>query len=82
MSRQSACLNLPNEVAIGQYADHRDLARFLGKEDINYRPVQTRLVQFHEDILHKMAVVQLEVPEVTKGIRGNNILIKGRFELC
>ncbi|KAF8242731.1 hypothetical protein K440DRAFT_664567 [Wilcoxina mikolae CBS 423.85] len=82
VDRQSACLNLPNEVAIGQYADHRDLARFLSKDDINYRPVQTRLVQFHEDILHKMTVVQLEVSEATTGIRASQQYFEIPFAPC
>jgi hypothetical protein len=43
-------MNLPNEVSIGQNADHRDIARFESLTDRNYRPVASRLQKFHDEI--------------------------------
>lgn len=53
VEHRSAILNLPNEVPIGQNADHRDIARFESPTDRNYRPVASRLQKFHDDIANK-----------------------------
>jgi hypothetical protein len=53
VEHRSAILNLPNEVPIGQNADHRDMARFESPTDRNYRPVASRLQKFHDDIANK-----------------------------
>ncbi|KAF3936592.1 hypothetical protein ABW19_dt0207138 [Dactylella cylindrospora] len=50
VERQSAILNLPDEVAIGQYSDHREIVRFKSGQDRNFRPVLSRLKKFEEDI--------------------------------
>ncbi|KAK2753074.1 hypothetical protein FQN55_005034 [Onygenales sp. PD_40] len=53
VEEHSAILNVPNEIPIGQYADHRDIARFSSYEDRNFRPVMTRLLTFKDDIAGK-----------------------------
>lgn len=50
VEQNSAVLNLTNEVAIGQNADHRDMARFGSIHDRNFRPVLTRLHIFRREI--------------------------------
>ncbi|KAK6387496.1 hypothetical protein LTS17_000765 [Exophiala oligosperma] len=50
VDHRSAILNLPNEITIGQNADHRELARFKSKDDRNFRPVLSRLLKFKVDI--------------------------------
>ena len=49
-------MNLPNEVAIGQNADHRAIARFSSKHDRNFRPVLSRLKFFRDDIAQKYEI--------------------------
>ncbi|PYH46386.1 LipA and NB-ARC domain protein [Aspergillus saccharolyticus JOP 1030-1] len=50
VEQRSAILNIPNEIPIGQFADHRNIARFSSVKDRNYRPVVTRLLKFKQDI--------------------------------
>ena len=45
---------LPNEVRIGQNADHREIARFLSLQDRNFRPLLRRLEIFKDDIVRKI----------------------------
>ena len=42
---------MPNEVRIGQNADHREIARFSSLQDRNFRPLLRRLEKFSSDIL-------------------------------
>lgn len=51
MEHHSAILNLPDEITIGQYADHRNIVRFESISDRNFRPVLSRLKRFEEDIV-------------------------------
>ncbi len=46
----SAILRTPNEVAIGQNANHREITKFSDAKDMNYRPVLSKLLKFGEDI--------------------------------
>jgi hypothetical protein len=46
----SAILRAPNEVAIGQNANHSDITKFADVFDMNYRPVLLRLLQLGENI--------------------------------
>ncbi|QVM13232.1 hypothetical protein D8B26_007846 [Coccidioides posadasii str. Silveira] len=55
VEQRSALLNVPNEIPIGQFADHRSIARFSSVDDRNYRPVITRLLKFRQDITQKPA---------------------------
>jgi hypothetical protein len=50
VDHRSGILNLPNEIAIGQNANHRDLARFRSENDRNFRPVVSRLQIFKRGI--------------------------------
>ncbi|KAI1972184.1 hypothetical protein LOZ35_004696 [Ophidiomyces ophidiicola] len=50
VEQRSAILNVPCEISIGQFADHRDIARFSSVADRNYRPVLTRLLRFTQDL--------------------------------
>ena len=44
MDRDSACLNLPNELAIGiAGADHRSICKFANIESQKYEPVRLAL---------------------------------------
>ncbi|RHZ65508.1 uncharacterized protein CDV56_107767 [Aspergillus thermomutatus] len=54
VEQRSALLNVPNEIPIGQFADHRDIARFASVTDRNYRPVITRLLKFRQDIAKEL----------------------------
>ncbi|RPB21265.1 hypothetical protein L211DRAFT_890067 [Terfezia boudieri ATCC MYA-4762] len=54
MEHHSAILNLPDEVTIGQYANHRNIVRFESIGDRNFRPVLSRLKRFEEDIVKKV----------------------------
>jgi hypothetical protein len=67
VERHSAVLNLPNEVAIPQCADHREIARFESLHDRNFRPVLTRINIFKEDILGKVKSITSGQPEVNTG---------------
>ncbi|TGZ78640.1 TPR repeat-contain NB-ARC [Ascodesmis nigricans] len=53
VDHHSAILNLPDEIAIPQYSDHREIARFASASDRNFRPVLTRLKKFEEDITNQ-----------------------------
>ncbi|KMP09096.1 TPR repeat [Coccidioides immitis RMSCC 2394] len=55
VKEQSALLCVPNEIPIGQFADHRSISRFSSVNDRNYRPVITRLLKFRQDITKKPA---------------------------
>ena len=57
MEQRSAILNVPNEVQIGQFADHKEIARFSSVNDRNYRPVITRLLKFKQDIYKKLVLL-------------------------
>ena len=50
VKESSAVLMVPNEVRIGQNADHREIARFSSLQDRNFRPLLSRLKQFRDDI--------------------------------
>ncbi|KAL8797717.1 MAG: hypothetical protein Q9195_000069 [Heterodermia aff. obscurata] len=50
VEKSSAVLNLPNEEAIPQLADHRGIARFESNKDRNFRAVINRLVAFKTSI--------------------------------
>ncbi|KAL6719971.1 hypothetical protein ACLMJK_001892 [Lecanora helva] len=50
VDHRSAILNLPNEIAIGQNANHREIARFKSKNDRNFRPIVSRLTKFSRDL--------------------------------
>ncbi|KAL9585407.1 MAG: hypothetical protein Q9203_004257 [Teloschistes exilis] len=50
----SAILNVPNEVVIGQNADHHEIARFVSLHDRNLRPVLSRLNIFRQDISNQL----------------------------
>ncbi|KAI1950901.1 hypothetical protein LOZ57_001449 [Ophidiomyces ophidiicola] len=50
VEQRSAILNVPGEISIGQFANHRDIARFSSVADRNYRPVLTRLLRFTKDL--------------------------------
>lgn len=56
VERRSAILNLPEEIVIGQYSDHRDIVRFTSLQDRNFRPVLSRLSKFGEDINKQFSV--------------------------
>lgn len=56
VEQNSAVLNLPNEIAIGQNADHRDMARFGSIHDRNFRPVLTRFQIFQREIFDQLEV--------------------------
>ncbi|PYH76481.1 hypothetical protein BO82DRAFT_205030 [Aspergillus uvarum CBS 121591] len=55
VKQRSAILNIPNEIPIGQFADHRSIARFSSVEDRNYTPVLARLLKFKQDIARILA---------------------------
>lgn len=57
VEQRSAILNVPNEVQIGQFADHKEIARFSSVDDRNYRPVVTRLLKFKQDIHKKLTLL-------------------------
>ncbi|KAL9119010.1 MAG: hypothetical protein Q9187_004437 [Circinaria calcarea] len=57
VEHHSAILNLPNEVAIGQNSDHRNMARFKSMHDRNFRPVLFRLEKFRRDISKRDALL-------------------------
>ncbi|KAI9847786.1 MAG: hypothetical protein M1837_001679 [Sclerophora amabilis] len=54
VEHRSAILNVPNEVAIGQNADHREMARFKSIHDRNFRPVLSRLSKFRQNLANKV----------------------------
>ena len=43
-------MNLPNEIPIGQNADHQSIVTFKSVNDRNFRPVISRLQKFKRDI--------------------------------
>ena len=82
VEHHSAVLNLPNEVAITQYADHREIARFESLHDRNFRSLLTRINIFKEDILGKVKSIACGQPEVsTGGICAQVILIPSHKEI-
>ena len=54
VTEQSAALNVPSEVKIGQNADHRDMARFVSIHDRNFRPMLTRLDMFQTGLASQL----------------------------
>ncbi|KAL8646466.1 MAG: hypothetical protein Q9210_006126 [Variospora velana] len=54
VEQDSAILHVPNEVVIGQNADHREIARFDSLHDRNFRPVLSRLEVFRQDIINQL----------------------------
>ena len=56
-------MNLPNEIAIGQNADHRSIARFSSEHDRNYRPVLSRLRLFRDDIAQDL---EISLPNISE----------------
>ncbi|KAI9889407.1 MAG: hypothetical protein M1814_005343 [Vezdaea aestivalis] len=69
VDRQSALLNLPNEVSIGQNADHRGIARFYSQDDPNLRPIVSRLIKFQRDLEghSREEEISIEVTALTGG---------------
>ena len=73
-----AVLNVPNEVQIGQNVNHRSIARFRSSTDRNFRPVISRLIEFHRDIgesemlLHEcLEEISIEIPSTEGKSLGN-----------
>jgi hypothetical protein len=60
VEQRSAVLNVPNEVAIGQFADHQEITRFSSIDDRNYRPVVMRLQKLSQDISDKLTASKPE----------------------
>ena len=54
VEQDSATLHVPNEVVIGQNADHREIARFDSLHDRNLRPVLSRLDVFRQNIINQL----------------------------
>ncbi|KMP09093.1 TPR repeat:NB-ARC [Coccidioides immitis RMSCC 2394] len=50
VGQQSAILNVPHEVTIPQYSDHRNIARFKSSQDRSFRPMVSRLREFAEGL--------------------------------
>ncbi|PKX96267.1 LipA and NB-ARC domain protein [Aspergillus novofumigatus IBT 16806] len=46
----SVILNVPYEIAVPQFADHRNIARFRSSQDRSYRPVVSRLKVFAQTL--------------------------------
>lgn len=65
----SAVLRAPNEVAIGQNADHRQITKFSDEKDVNYRPVVSKLIELAKAATKKMSKVadNLCLPERSDG---------------
>ncbi|KAK5994660.1 Protein SERAC1-like protein [Cladobotryum mycophilum] len=72
VEKHSAILNVPDEVIIGQYADHRSIARFSSVDDRSYRPVLSRLVQMGKEIKNT-ALVKVQVAYGTQPSQENTI---------
>ncbi|KAJ5842212.1 hypothetical protein N7534_012042 [Penicillium rubens] len=49
VKQQSALLNVPHEIAIPQFADHRNIVRFTSLQDRTFRPVLRRLQKLAQD---------------------------------
>ena len=56
-------MNLPNEIAIGQNADHRSIARFSSEHDRNFRPIISRLRSFRDEIAQEL---EISLPNISK----------------
>ena len=67
VKESSAVLMVPNEVRIGQNADHREIARFSSLQDRNFRPLLSRLKQFRDDIFDESK------RQETKGESGQSV---------
>ncbi|KAH2142986.1 hypothetical protein KXV68_006358 [Aspergillus fumigatus] len=50
VDQRSAILNVPHEIAVPQFADHRNIARFRSSQDRSFRPVVSRLKDFAQTI--------------------------------
>ncbi|RAK99392.1 LipA and NB-ARC domain protein [Aspergillus ibericus CBS 121593] len=46
VEQQSAVLNVPHEITVPQFADHRNIVRFKSLQDRSFRPVVSRLKEF------------------------------------
>ena len=70
VEHRSAVMNITNEVAIGQNANHQNMARFSSIHDRNFRPVLSRLNYFRNNIANQLELsvsndsgTQLVAPE-------------------
>nr|KMM72094.1 TPR repeat:NB-ARC [Coccidioides posadasii RMSCC 3488] len=50
VDHQSAILNVPHEITIPQFSDHRNIGRFRSQQDRTFRPVVSRLKEFADDL--------------------------------
>ncbi|EAL88797.1 LipA and NB-ARC domain protein [Aspergillus fumigatus Af293] len=50
VDQRSAILNVPHEIAVPQFADHRNIARFRSSQDRSFRPVVSRLKDFAQTL--------------------------------
>ncbi|TPX20904.1 hypothetical protein DIZ76_016801 [Coccidioides immitis] len=50
VEHQSAILNVPHEITIPQFSDHRNIVRFRSQQDRTFRPVVSRLKEFADDL--------------------------------
>ncbi|KAJ5950462.1 uncharacterized protein N7479_008875 [Penicillium vulpinum] len=50
VEQQSAVLNIPDEITIPQFADHRNIVRFRSHQDRSFRPVMSRLKQLADKL--------------------------------
>ncbi|KAJ5938432.1 hypothetical protein N7466_001566 [Penicillium verhagenii] len=50
VEQQSAILNVPDEITIPQFADHRNIVRFRSHQDRTFRPVMSRLKQIAHEL--------------------------------
>lgn len=50
MEYHSAILNLPEETTVGQFSDHRGIARFMSEDDKNFQLVLESIKSLAESI--------------------------------
>ncbi|KAH1339728.1 hypothetical protein KXX14_006904 [Aspergillus fumigatus] len=50
VDQRSAILNVPYEIAVPQFADHRNIARFRSSQDRSFRPVVSQLKDFAQTL--------------------------------
>ncbi|RHZ43372.1 LipA and NB-ARC domain protein [Aspergillus thermomutatus] len=50
VDQRSAILNVPYEITVPQFADHRNIARFRSSQDRSFRPVLSRLKEFAQTL--------------------------------
>ncbi|GAQ12031.1 folylpolyglutamate synthase [Aspergillus lentulus] len=50
VDQRSAVLNVPHEITVPQFADHRNIARFRSSQDRSFRPVLSRLKEFAQTL--------------------------------